>query len=83
MTVPEIDNYVSAIWSQCGMRPSVTKSWDAYGPFISVQVRLVEDADPEQSGHWRFFSAHDETELPRLRDELVDFIAANRKEVAA
>lgn len=83
MGTEQIDGLVQAIHEQCGMRATASKTWSDLGLSVRVQITLVPNADPHRDDDWQFFYAYTEAELPKLRDELVGFIAVNRKEVVA
>ncbi|MDX1465573.1 MAG: hypothetical protein R3215_07740 [Halomonas sp.] len=78
--INSIARLVAAINAQCGLLASysVLHHTDELGVSVTAQVRLVDT--PIKPDDWAHFQAgdHIDGDLERMRDELRDFIVANR-----
>lgn len=79
----DIDALAAAIADQCGLRATVRRTFTPGGlKDVAIQVALQADAKASRPEHWRWFEASTEQELPRLRDEVTDFIIRYKQEAA-
>jgi|AntRauTorcE11897_2_1112592.scaffolds.fasta_scaffold10377_2 hypothetical protein len=77
----EIDRLTEAVTEQCGFLASVLKLNHASGTrTCQVQIRAVPDGQEARDEDWIFFKADQPEDLPRLRDQVTDFIVAHRIE---
>ena len=68
---------------QCGLMATLTRHAHVDGGrSTTVQIRLVPDHIATTSDDWLFLMAYSDDDLHRLRDQLADFIAENRRAAA-